>query len=444
MSHGRMQIAIVGGGAAGMVSARLLDDAHDVTVFERDAVVGGHVRTLGGNVACPGLPEGLRLDAGVIEFDRVHFPRFHALMEELGVEMASVPATSGMFLADGSSWHAPERLKREYPGLLHRSLEIPRHLPLLAARTRFLARVDGVPSSALREMSVDDFLEDDVFGTWLRMLLMYAYSIPYRSTGAIGATLAIPMLRRFVNTSDWTRVVGGVWTYLETICNELRGEVVTGATVVRVRRGRGGAEVTVEGQAPRHFDAVVFATTPDQVLAVLEDADEDERRRFSAWQPNRVHTLTHTDTALYERRDIRYHSEFDLFETAGGAHGYNAHLNRLCGVEEGPPHYNLAYGIDEEIDPRCVLHTQHYVTPGYTVEALRWREEVITCNGQRETWFAGAWLGDGLHEGAVVSAERVAGGLGGRGIRGRVSAEVSEDISEDISEGGRLDAPGPR
>jgi predicted NAD/FAD-binding protein len=405
-----------------MVTAHLLDEVHDVTVFERDRVPGGHVRTLGGNVPAAGLPAAVLLDAGVIEFDRRHFLRFHALMEELGVEMASVPATSGLFLADGSSWHAPERLKREYPGLLQRGLEIPRHLPLLAERSRFLARIAEAEPAALVALRVDHFLEDGVFGTWLKMLLMYAYSIPYERTGAIGASLAIPMLRRFVHDSDWTRVVGGVWTYLDRIRAGLSGAVVTDAEVVHVRRSAGRVDVTVAGDTTRSFDAVVFATTPDQVLRVLDDADEDERRRFGDWRPNVVHTTVHTDTGLYERRGLHYHSEFDLFETAGGAHGYNAHLNRLCGLADAPPFYNLAFGLDDEIDPRLVLHTQEHTTPDYTVEALRWRDEVIAANGQRATWHAGAWLGDGLHEGAVVSAERVAAGLGGRRIGAPVSA----------------------
>jgi len=423
-----MKIAIVGGGAAGIVTAHLLDKAHDITLFEREVVLGGHVRTLGGNVACDALRGGIRLDAGVIEFDRLHFPRFHALMEELGVEVAPVPATSGLFLADGSAWHAPQRLKLEYPGLLRRGFEIPRHVPLLAARTRFLARVADIPPSVLAAKSVDEFLDDDVFGTWLKMLLMYAYSIPFPQVGGIGAVLAVPMLQRFVHTSDWTRVDGGVWTYFEAICGGLRGEVATGARVVRIARSRDGVDVATEGRAARRFDAVVVATTPDQVLELLTDADDDEHRRFKAWQPSRVHTLTHTDMALYARRDIHYHSEFDLFETGSGAHGYNAYLNRLCGVEEGSPHYNLAYGIDDEIDPKLVLHTQPYTTPGYTVEALRWRDEVLANNGRKLTWFAGAWLGNGLHEGAVVSAERVALALGGRAIRS----------------GAHRDAPDPR
>jgi uncharacterized protein len=44
----------------------------------------------------------------------------------------------------------------------------------------------------------------------------------------------------------------------------------------------------------------------------------------------------------------------------------------------------------------------------YTTESLRYRDEVVTTNGENHTYHAGAYLGDGLHEGAIASAFRVA------------------------------------
>jgi predicted NAD/FAD-binding protein len=347
-------------------------------------------------------------------------------MAELGVEMAEVPATSGLFLADGSAWHAPERLKREYPAARGAAWRSPTSAIEYGYET-FLARVADVPPSVLVERSVDDFLDQDVFGTWLKMLLMYAYSIPYEHVGGIGAILAIPMLRRFVHASEWTRVIGGVWTYFERICADLRGRVRTGAAVERVIRTADGVEVTVAGERPRRFVAVVFATTPEQVLALLGDATDDERgasRRGIPTVCTRSSIPTSGSTPGGRSRTARVRP----FETTSGARGYNAYLNRLCGLaEHAPPHYSLALGSDDEIDPRHVVHEQAYDTPGYSREALYPRAEVIAANGERATWFTGAWLEDGLHEGAVVSAERVALRLGGRAIRSRLTVDPDSE-----------------
>lgn len=415
-----MNIAVVGGGTSGLVAAWLLGDRHGVTLFEADSVVGGNVRTLGGNVARAGLPPSVRLDAGVIEFDRLHFPRFHALMAELGVEMRDVPATTGLFLADGRSFHAPDRLEREYPDRIGRGLETLRHVPLLLARRRFLARVAGRDEGDLVDRSLSDFLDADVFGTWVKLLVTYAYSIPACRAGDVGASLAVPMLRQFLDSSEWTSVVGGTWTYVERILHGLRGAVRTDAPVSRVTRDPEGVLVSLPGQEPERFDAVVFAVTPDRILAILGDATEDERRRFEPWRVNEARTLVHSDTGLYARRGIRYYSEFDLFETGPGEGGYNAYLNRLCGVpDDAGIHYGLSLGIDDEIRSECVIHEQRHATPAYDVESLRSRAEIRAANGEGRTWYAGAWLGDGLQEGAVRSAEAVAVGLGGRAIGAR-------------------------
>jgi predicted NAD/FAD-binding protein len=262
---------------------------------------------------------------------------------------------------------------------------------------------------------LDDYLHDDVFGTWCRMLLMYGYSTPYELTGQIGASLAVPTLRRFVFSSDWSRIVGGVWTYVERILERLRGRVITASVIEAVKRTDDGVSVAVAGAGTSRFDAVVFAVTPDRVLALLADATAEERRRFAAWRSHTSRTVVHRDTGMYERRGMHYFSEFDLFATPTGAHGYNAYLNRLCGIgDDAQVHYSLAFGLEEEIDPACVLHEQTHVSPSYDVAGLSRRHEVIAANGENHVWYAGAWLGDGLHEGAVQSAEQVSRGLGGR------------------------------
>lgn len=123
--------------------------------------------------------------------------------------------------------------------------------------------------------------------------------------------------------------------------------------------------------------------------------------------------MIHTDTDFYRRFHSPHYTEFDVFEKPHGDAGYNAFLNRLCGLPETAPHYNLAYNLTEWIDPSQIIQTQQHHTPLYTVDAMRYRDEVVETNRENHTYHAGAYLGNGLHEGAISSGLAVSRLLGG-------------------------------
>ncbi len=408
-----LEVAIIGGGAAGLATAYLLDGRHRVTLYEREPILGGNIRTLGRNVACSRLPAGVQLDAGVIEFSPEHFPLVHRLLAELGVRPQPVPVSTGLILRSGVQLRAlgkifgPGLRPRERVASLARLL---RHAPEFIRFRRRARRAAADPADLYR-LELDALLERGPISEWMRLLMVYAYSIPRARVGELPAALAIPTLRQFTGPVTWTRVPGGVYAYVERLLARLRGRVVTGAAIAGVRRDPEGAELLIEDQW-RRYDRIVFATTPEQVLALLRDPSDDERRRFAAWEEHEAVTLIHDDTGMYDRRGLRDYAEFDLFEQPAG---YTAYLNRLSGLETArPPHYLFSYNLESEIDPARVLHRQRHRAPGYTVRALASRPEILADNGARNTFFAGAWLGDGLHEGAIWSAVQVAKALGGR------------------------------
>lgn len=413
-----MRVAVVGGGASGLAAAWLLDAAHEVHLYEREAMLGGHIRTVGGNVPGPMLPPGVRLDAGVIEFDRADFPAFHAWMAVLGVNVRRVPevGSCNLFLADGRHFHSPGALTTEHPGLLARVEGFSRLVPLMLRLRRFRAQIATVDERASASMA--PFLSDDDFSVWVRCLLMYAYSLHYDEVRDLSAALAMPMLRRFLDANDWTHIPGGVSTYVDAVARSLRGVVHLGARIA-ARRDPEGVTVSHADGAEERFDHLVVAVPPHRVLDLLADADAVERAWFATHTGHVVHTVLHHDPGPYRRRGVHAPTEFDLFELADGGHGYNAYLNRLAGLPDpGTVAYGLAFDLGAEIDPAAVLHTQAHDVGLYAAGAIALRPEVMAGNGRRRTWHVGAWLGDGLHEGAVRSALAVGERLGGRTLPG--------------------------
>ncbi len=405
-----MKIAVIGGGAAGLVTAWLLDGVHEVVLLERASSLGGNIRTLNRNV--PTSATELFLDAGVIEFESRRCPRVMRLLDTLGVPVIQVQGATTFAPEQGPRLLSPRALRHLPPGP-RRAAAWAHLLPLRAQLRSFMRRTE-LSAERLRHLRLDELLVDDELSCWFSLLVMYAYSIPRPRVGAVPAALAVPMLRRFYDARSWVSVVGGVYRYVEALLGEFGGQIHTDAQVRALHREPGGVRVQL-ARGELQADAVVLATPPDQVLEVLAKPTPQERRRFGSWAANHVTTTVHRDEGVYARRGFEVRTEFDVFQLPHGEGAYNACLDRLCRVPSGRS-YGLAFGLDEELDEGTIIERVPHHTPDYTVPALTWREEVLTHNGEHRTWFAGAWLDDGLHEGALASASRVSEALGGAGL----------------------------
>ncbi len=399
-----MKIAIIGGGGAGMICAYLLDKAgHQITVLEKQDKLGGNIRTTNKNVLVPGLEKELFLEGGVVEFSGA-FKRFQALMKELDVELIPIPIGTALFLKNGKSYLSQILTQNNRKGL-QRLIAYTQFFGLQLTNASTIKRVRDYQIPDLKHVSIKDFLQQDNIGaTWMKNCTMYSFSIPFEQVDAMPAELGIPSFAEY-QMAGWHRIQGGVYTYIEQILARFSGQIICEANVNEIHRHKEGVNIQWNDGKEETFDKLVFATPPDQVLQLLSDPTAAESRRFNNWKANYAQTIIHHDNAFYEPYQITHPSPFDFFETPSGW-GYNAYLNDLCNITSNTPYF-LAYNMRDLIDPTKIIHVQDHHTPLYTVGAFRYRDEVINTNGENHTYHAGAYLSDGLHEGAVVSAERV-------------------------------------
>ncbi|NJM96982.1 MAG: NAD(P)-binding protein [Phormidesmis sp. RL_2_1] len=404
-----MKIAIIGGGASGMVTAYLLDQqgCHQVSVFERQPMLGGHIRTLNKNVQPNQSDCKQILENGVLEFPSA-FHNFLALMQTLGVALEQVDVGSGLFLSEGRHVLSGALIRKNFTRW-QRWLEYWRLDTLYARSAGFWLKMQFPKQQDFYDQPLSQYLpQANLRNIWLKLLTMYSYSMPFELIDSFPAELAIVSLRQYI-FAKWFRIKGGVYSYIEKILERFSGEVYLGVEAMSVRRTDAGIMLMLP-EGTQQFDKVVFATPPDQVLKLLADPTYSEIQHFSNWQKNQVQTLLHTDTTLYSPYHIKQHGEFDFFHTEQGW-GYNAALNQLCGIADGEQ-YNLAFNLENLIASDKVLHRQTHHTPLYTVEAFRDRNQIIQSNGENHTYHVGAYLVDGLHEGAVTSAMQVVERIG--------------------------------
>jgi len=400
-----MRIAVIGGGASGMTTAYWLNkQGHHVTVFERQPMLGGHIRTLNKNVK-PNQSECSEiLESGTLEFPTV-FHNFVALMQELGVELVPVDIGSALFAKNGSHFLSEVAIKKNFTGI-QRLIEYLRFDTVYARSARLWLKTRFVGMQDFYDQPLSRYLKDQSTGSlWLKLLIMYSYSMPFDLIDDFPAELAIPMLCNYLAV-NWLRVEGGVYSYIEKILERFKGEVLLNVEIANISRSPDAVKIERLNGEIQEFDKVVFATPPDQVMVLLADPTDAEIKRFSTWKANYATTTVHKDTSMYDNHGIRHPSEFDFFQT-GTRWGYNGCLNQLCGISS-PQHHFLSFQLEELIAKDRIIHIQEHHTPLYTTESFRYRDEVVATNGENNTYHAGAYLGDGLHEGAIASALQVA------------------------------------
>lgn len=406
-----MRVAIIGGGASGLITAYLLASKFDVHIFEKSPLLGGNVRTLNGNVPVDSIEANLRLENGVLGFHKSSYPVFHRLLETLNVGYTiKQPSTSlfrhGLYFpsnprsflnratvakmirhpAYGSEYY---QLLKQFAPILRKVVRSDPHLP------------DGVGAAIADREPARSFVKS---------LLSLAYSTPYANTDILPVGLAAPYLRS-LSTPDWSRIDGGVSTYQEAICAQ--SDFTTHLDQGDVRVTRKPDQIVVHGRAGDVIvDKVIVATTPGAVRHVLRDADATELACFGPWQDHLFKTISHRSLAPYGAFKNAPKSPMDLFLNTDGISGYNTYLNGFYDLPPKHP-YSFAYGLDPLISRADVLNTQNHAVPTYTPSAYAQRKAISALNGRRDTYFVGAYLGNGLHEGAVRSAIKVSQLLGG-------------------------------
>jgi predicted NAD/FAD-binding protein len=133
----RKRIAIVGTGVSGLVAAHELRRNHDVTVFEADARIGGHVNTL--DVTVDG--RDYAVDTGFIVYNERNYPHFSRLLGDLGV--ATQPTEMSFGVSDAETG-------LEYCGTNLNTLFAQRRNLLRPTYVRFLAEIARFNRAARR------------------------------------------------------------------------------------------------------------------------------------------------------------------------------------------------------------------------------------------------------------------------------------------------------
>jgi len=423
-----LKVAVVGSGISGLAACHALRGHAHVTLFESGDYFGGHTHTV--DVTLPD-PQGQRVthgvDTGFLVFNERTYPNLIALFEELDVPTAAsdmsfsvqVPQALGAQALEWSGTNLDTVFSQRANLLRPRFWRMLRDLVRFNSLATRLAQSDA---DATLMQPLGAFLEKHRFSKEFRdwyflPMLGCIWSCPTDQMLQFPVSTMIRFchnhgLIQVTGRPRWWTVRGGARQYVRKIVAGV-DEARLATPVRAITRDAQGVQVRTDA-GTQHFDRLVLATHSDQALTLLADASPLERELLGAirYQPNRA--VLHTDTSVLPQRRKAW-AAWNYERGTDSAEETRVCLHYLLNQLQPLP---WTQPVVVSLNPVCAIDPSHvmgeydYAHPVFDLAAIRAQTRMHQVQGQRGTWFAGAWMGYGFHEDGLK-----AGLAAGRALR---------------------------
>ena len=416
-----MKIAIIGTGISGLTVAYLLHQKHDISVYEANSYIGGHTATI--DIELDGRMHAV--DTGFIVFNDWTYPNFIKLMNKLEVEHK--PTDMGFSVTSRHSVNEDFEYSGSSLGGLfadRRNLAKPVFIRMVMDIIRFgkKARNDIQSAQIPVGMTLEKYLDQGKYGELFRRryILPMASAIWSASITQVMQFNAQFFVKFFhnhglLNINDrpqWRVIKNGSRSYIDPLISGFRDRIQVGNAARAVRRTAKSITVSCSS-GDEVYDQVVFACHSNQALDLLTNASPEEKQILGAIPYRKNDVVLHTDEMLLPKRKTAWASWnylLDGNETRQPVLTYN--MNMLQGIESERTVCVTMNG-EQHIDQSKIVRRFSYAHPQFGAQSVAAQESWDKVNGVKNTWYCGAYWGNGFHEDGVNSALRVAGMLDG-------------------------------
>jgi uncharacterized protein len=418
-----LKIAVIGSGISGLAVAHSLVGHAEVTLYEAADYFGGHTHTV--DVTLP-TAQGVTthgVDTGFLVYNERTYPNLIALFAQLGVQTVKSDMS---FSVQAPGAKADETLEWGGSNLAsvfaqRSNLWNPRFLGMLWDLMRFNKLCTAIASTGSEEQMAQPlqaFLAEHRFSEsfchwYLLPMLGCIWSCPTDQMLLFPVASMIRFchnhgLMQVRNRPQWYTVYGGARHYVDKIVASIADKRLN-TPVKMIERDAAGVRVITARRAER-FDKVVIATHAPQALTLLRDASPAERVVLGALRTQTNRLILHTDASVLPRQRSAW-SAWNYVRGDAAQEGSRVCLHYLLNKLQPLP---FTQPVIASLNPsRAIAHSHilgeyDYAHPILDIGAIAAQARVAELQGQRHTYYCGAWTGYGFHEDGLKSGLGVA------------------------------------
>tara|TARA_B100001996_G_scaffold250452_1_gene194202 strand:- start:1106 stop:2347 length:1242 start_codon:yes stop_codon:yes gene_type:complete len=406
-----MKVAVIGSGISGLSAAHFLSKKYQVDLFEKQDHFGGHSYTV--EVPSNNKNENISVDLGFIVFNKINYPNLVKLFYELQVKYEKSNMSFSVSVRGSNIEYSGSGLK----GLFGNKYNI--------LNLNFIKMIKEIFSfyKMANKLKSEDF-EKYTLGEFLKAKKMSNYFIKYHIIPMVSAIWSTPNdlvyempmplfinffqnhgLFKIKNRPQWYTVSGRSKTYVNKILKTINGEYFKNYEITKVLRNRNNIRLYY-GSSNEYFDydKVIFATHADNILNLIDNPTDNEKKILKNFKYKKNITYLHTDDRLMPLRKNVWSSWNSILNKENLKENCVTYwLNKLQNLNT-EKNYFLTINPIIPVDESKILKKVEFTHPIYDIHTVNAQKHLSELQGVNNTWFCGSYFGYGFHEDGLKSA----------------------------------------
>lgn len=408
------KIAIIGSGISGLVSASLLSERYDVSLFEANDYLGGHTHTVDVEISGSTYP----IDTGFIVFNKKTYPHFCKLLQKYNVPIQQ---------SEMSFSYRSDAKNLEYNGNNLNTLFADRRNLIKPNFYYFLKEILRFNKAAKKflthpmdiNITINEFIHNnryskDFINHYLVPMIASIWSKTSNDVMQCSAHFVLTFcenhgLLDIYDRPQWYTITNGSRSYIPLLTEKIRNKIYLNTKIERIERHPN--HVTLKSTTDSYiFDYVIIATHSDQALQMLDHPTDEEQNVLSAIPYKENDVILHTDINVMPKRKLAWAS-WNYLDNGNSLPTLTYYMNRLQSINS-PHHFCVSVNLMEHIAEDKVIQRFKYAHPAFNSHAIIAQQQQKLINGKNNTYYAGSYWGYGFHEDGVKSALNACEALG--------------------------------
>ena len=417
-----MKFAVVGSGISGLSMALILSQDHEVILYEVDDRFGGHSNTIEVNYN----DKKISVDTGFIVFNKLNYPNLVKLFKFLSVDYQD----SDMSLSIDHQKNNIEWSGQDIKTIFAKKKYF-RNLKFLFAvlqilifnfHVKYILNYKNIENISLKEWLKKKFYSKSFLELYLIPMAGAIWSMPKKDI----MNYPVRSLFEFFNNHKllhvkkdrpkWLTVSGGSINYVNKIINFLRAnprvKLLKNNGVKKINRKNGFIEITDNEGNTSEVDHIIFSQNPSKVVNILSDIQKNELDILGKFKANKNTAYLHSDESIMPKTK-KIWSSWNIFVPKDEKSHISVTywMNKLQNINNKTPLFLSLNPVNlpNEGSIFKVIDYEHPIFDSKSITALKFLDEI---QGLNNTWYCGAWSGNGFHEDGLNSSLKVANKLG--------------------------------